>query len=241
VPTAGRLFTTPGDGLAEVIVQAGSVATANFGSATRMIYPVAGQRVTAGHGLTVVVPVTRAAAARRVVFSLGAGSPEGAGIDPRTGHFTWTPPVTHPPGDYQVTVRVSDPFEPTHTETATFMITVTGGPVVLRTETRRARPNHKGPGRPIRMRVFFSDRVRFSPDAVRVLLTRDGVPVKNYSKHVRVSRVVRRGRTVMILRFRSTVPREGLEVWVRNRSVTDALTGAPLWSETGSPWTILPV
>ncbi len=40
-----------------------------------------------------------------LTFSLDAGAPAGAAIDPETGTFTWVPTI---PGMYSVTVRVSD-------------------------------------------------------------------------------------------------------------------------------------
>ncbi|KPJ78417.1 MAG: hypothetical protein AMJ54_03450, partial [Deltaproteobacteria bacterium SG8_13] len=41
-------------------------------------------------------------------FSLDAGAPEGASVDPVTGVFAWTPTEAHGPGEYGVTIRVSD-------------------------------------------------------------------------------------------------------------------------------------
>ncbi|HEY2954460.1 MAG TPA: putative Ig domain-containing protein, partial [Candidatus Eisenbacteria bacterium] len=46
--------------------------------------------------------------AQSLSFSLGAGAPAGAAIDPGSGVFTWTPTEAQGPGDYPVTVRVTD-------------------------------------------------------------------------------------------------------------------------------------
>ncbi|HET9252783.1 MAG TPA: putative Ig domain-containing protein [Candidatus Eisenbacteria bacterium] len=43
-----------------------------------------------------------------ITFSLGAGAPAGAAIDPNTGAFTWTPTEAQGPGAYPITVIASD-------------------------------------------------------------------------------------------------------------------------------------
>jgi VCBS repeat-containing protein len=45
-------------------------------------------------------------------FSLGAGAPAGAAINATTGAFTWAVPVAQTPGDYNVTVLVTDNGSP---------------------------------------------------------------------------------------------------------------------------------
>src|SRR5262249_45753331 len=63
-----------------------------------------------------------------LVFSLGAGAPSGARIDPNTGLFTWTAAA---PARYPVTVRVTDNGSPAASDSRTFAITVTNvAPVV---------------------------------------------------------------------------------------------------------------
>lgn len=46
--------------------------------------------------------------ANPLTYSLDAGFPVGAAIDPKTGVFTWTPTEAQGPGVYPLTVRVSD-------------------------------------------------------------------------------------------------------------------------------------
>ncbi|HEY2955081.1 MAG TPA: putative Ig domain-containing protein, partial [Candidatus Eisenbacteria bacterium] len=50
--------------------------------------------------------------AQALAFSLDAGAPEGATINPSTGAFSWTPSEAQGPGDYTITVRVTDGGSP---------------------------------------------------------------------------------------------------------------------------------
>ncbi len=62
--------------------------------------------------------------ANNLSFSLDAGAPAGATIDPSTGEFRWTPPGGTSPGNHTVTVRVSDGGLPSLEDFETFTITV---------------------------------------------------------------------------------------------------------------------
>ncbi|VTS06475.1 S8 family serine peptidase [Tuwongella immobilis] len=57
-------------------------------------------------------------------FSLGAGAPSGAAIDPTTGEFTWTPDESQGPGNFSVTVIVTNANFPTLQSSVTFAIDV---------------------------------------------------------------------------------------------------------------------
>src|SRR5262249_33524615 len=59
-----------------------------------------------------------------LTFSLDPGAPAGASIDPTTGVFSWTPSEGQGPGDYPVTVRVTDNGSPSLDDTETILITV---------------------------------------------------------------------------------------------------------------------
>jgi len=48
----------------------------------------------------------------QITFSLDAGAPPGAAIDPETGVFTWIPTEAQGPGVYSVTVRATDDGTP---------------------------------------------------------------------------------------------------------------------------------
>ena len=62
--------------------------------------------------------------ANNLTFSLDAGAPAGASIDPASGAFTWTPDESQGPGVYPVTVRVTDDGAPTLDDFETLDITV---------------------------------------------------------------------------------------------------------------------
>jgi VCBS repeat-containing protein/predicted outer membrane repeat protein len=59
-----------------------------------------------------------------LTFSLEAGAPSGASINPTTGVFTWTPTEAQGPGVYPVTVRVTDNGTPPLYDSETIQITV---------------------------------------------------------------------------------------------------------------------
>ena len=59
-----------------------------------------------------------------LTFSLDAGAPSGATIDPSTGLFSWTPTEADGPGSYSVTIRVTDDGSPNLDDSETFSITV---------------------------------------------------------------------------------------------------------------------
>ncbi|MDH5641357.1 MAG: putative Ig domain-containing protein, partial [Nitrospira sp.] len=59
-----------------------------------------------------------------LTFSLGAGAPAEATIDPTTGLFTWSVPRTQPIGFYSITVHVTDAGTPALTDSQTFTVEV---------------------------------------------------------------------------------------------------------------------
>jgi len=59
-----------------------------------------------------------------LTFSLDPGAPPGAGIGPAAGVFTWTPGEAQGPGDYAVTVRVTDDGTPALDDSEAITITV---------------------------------------------------------------------------------------------------------------------
>ncbi len=62
--------------------------------------------------------------ANSLTFSLDAGAPSGASIDPNTGAFSWTPTESQGPGTYSITVRVTDTGTPAQSDFETITVTV---------------------------------------------------------------------------------------------------------------------
>ena len=62
--------------------------------------------------------------ANQITFSLDAGAPAGAVINPQTGQFTWTPTEAQGPDTYEITVRATDDGFPAESGTATFSVVV---------------------------------------------------------------------------------------------------------------------
>ena len=59
-----------------------------------------------------------------LTYTLGAGAPAGASIDPTTGLFSWTPAAGQATGSTPITVIVSDNQTPANTVTGTFSVNV---------------------------------------------------------------------------------------------------------------------
>lgn len=83
------------------------------------------QTVSEGSLLTFTATATDVdTRAQALTFSLDAGAPAGASIDPSTGVFTWTPMEEQGPGSYLVTVRVTDDGSPSLFDEEGLTITV---------------------------------------------------------------------------------------------------------------------
>ena len=88
-----------------------------------VLAPITAQSVNEGTLLTVAAAATDAdLPAQALTYSLVA-APAGAGINPTTGVFTWTPSESDGPGTFPVTIRVTDTG--TATVETSFTITVT--------------------------------------------------------------------------------------------------------------------
>ena len=62
--------------------------------------------------------------ANPLTFSLDAGAPTGAALDPVSGQFSWTPTEAQGPGGYTLTVRVRDNGTPSKEDSRTFTLAV---------------------------------------------------------------------------------------------------------------------
>ncbi len=62
--------------------------------------------------------------AQPLTFSLGAGSPEGASVNPTTGVFTWIPGENYGPGSHYFSAYVTDNGTPPQLDARGFLVTV---------------------------------------------------------------------------------------------------------------------
>ena len=83
------------------------------------------KRVNEGSPLTFTASASDPDAPANVLaFSLDPGAPDGVAIDPASGAFTWTPAEAQGPGNYAITVRVTDNGTTPLSDTKTFRATV---------------------------------------------------------------------------------------------------------------------
>jgi hypothetical protein len=88
---------------------------------------IGNKSVTQGAQLNFTATATDAdLPANNLTFSLDTGAPSGAAINSSTGAFSWTPGAAQGPGNYTVTVRVTDDGTPARSGSETITITVTG-------------------------------------------------------------------------------------------------------------------
>ena len=87
-----------------------------------VLAPIADQTVSEGETLTFTATGGDSdLPANQLTFSLGAGAPVGATIDPATGEFSWTPSEADGPGVVSITVLLSDGEA---TDSQTFDVTI---------------------------------------------------------------------------------------------------------------------
>ncbi|PKO12071.1 MAG: hypothetical protein CVU39_25980 [Chloroflexi bacterium HGW-Chloroflexi-10] len=83
------------------------------------------QSVAEGNLLSFMASASDEDLTQTLTFSLDPGAPLGAAINPGTGEFTWTPSEAQGPGEYPITVRVTDNAASTLSDTQTFTVSVT--------------------------------------------------------------------------------------------------------------------
>ncbi|MBN2505357.1 MAG: lamin tail domain-containing protein [Verrucomicrobia bacterium] len=110
------------------IAAAPTPGMANFSGSSNtapVLAAIGNRSVNEGALLAIGVTASDAEAPpQTLTFSLDAGAPDGAGIDPLTGAFTWIPTETQGPGSYPVTVRVTDSGTPVKSDAETITVTV---------------------------------------------------------------------------------------------------------------------
>ncbi len=116
--------TDDGPGLLDA-AQSFNVTVAD-GNSPPVLASIADQTVSEGVEVQFTAVATDAdLPAQALTFSLDAGAPAGASIDPVSGQFTWATTEADGPGEYPVTVRVTDDGLGTLDATQSFTITVT--------------------------------------------------------------------------------------------------------------------
>ena len=96
--------------------------TVNEVNAAPVLTPVGNRTITSGAPLAFTVTATDGdIPANTIAYTLGAGAPAGATIDPGTGAFAWTPSAA---GVYPLTIRATDNGAPPKSATEMIFITV---------------------------------------------------------------------------------------------------------------------
>ncbi|MCF7762442.1 MAG: immunoglobulin domain-containing protein [Verrucomicrobia bacterium] len=110
-------------------------------NAAPTIAPVSEQTVQAGNPVSFAVLGSDGdLPANRLSYSLDAGAPDGAAINPVTGVFSWSPPVAALASTNVVTVRVTDDGSPalSGTREVTIVVTPSNRPPVLTAVTAQS-------------------------------------------------------------------------------------------------------
>jgi hypothetical protein len=86
--------------------------------------PISNQSVFEGSLLALnLAAVDSDLPANPLTFSLPQGGPAGMALDPLTGALTWTPAENQAPGQYTITVRVTDSGSPSLSDEKSFLVT----------------------------------------------------------------------------------------------------------------------
>jgi len=94
-----------------------------------VLAPIGNRSVVGGNTLSFIVSATDTnQPPQTLTFTLDPGAPLGAGINPSTGVFTWTPTPEQTPSTNTVTVRVTDSGTPPMSDSGTITIDVIAPP-----------------------------------------------------------------------------------------------------------------
>jgi hypothetical protein len=95
------------------------------GNHSPVLAAIPDQTVNEGSLLTFTITATDPETpAQTLVFSLDPGAPAGAGVDPNTGIFTWTPTEAQGPSTNLITARVTDNGSPPLSDARMFTVVV---------------------------------------------------------------------------------------------------------------------
>jgi Putative Ig domain len=101
------------------------------------INPIPAQTIAPGATLNVQVTARDPDQGATLVYSLGAGAPAGAAINPSSGLFTWTPSLAQAGDTGEIAVTVAVQGAPSVTDTTSLSFTVLSPPVVKSVSTTK--------------------------------------------------------------------------------------------------------
>ncbi|MAE66546.1 MAG: hypothetical protein CMJ18_19935, partial [Phycisphaeraceae bacterium] len=120
--------------------------TVNEVNAAPVLDAIGNRQVNKGNSLEFTAAANDAdVPGNALTFSLDAGAPAGAVIDPVTGQFSFTPTATQPSGTVFVTVRVTDDGAPALDDAETIAVTVDEAPPIILVEQTDFTVEHAQP------------------------------------------------------------------------------------------------
>lgn len=120
--TAVLMWQPPGE-LKQVIPS--SNLTPHLNNNPPVLLPIPNLSATRNAPMTFNAGATDAdGTGQSLIYSIDAGAPVGATINPSSGVFSWTPSNTEPLGPHEITLRVTDTGTPQMTDAQTFSISV---------------------------------------------------------------------------------------------------------------------
>ncbi|MBE0543313.1 MAG: PKD domain-containing protein [Verrucomicrobia bacterium] len=111
-----------------VLVRSGYVVLSN---ASPVLAPIADEEVVEAMPLVFAASAQDPDVLQSLTFSLDAGAPAGAAINPSSGEFTWTPTSEYAATTNTITVRVTDNAVPSASDAESFDVVVVTQPRLL--------------------------------------------------------------------------------------------------------------
>ncbi len=113
------------DGLPNMSATQSLTISVNGGNRPPMLAPILSLNINEGSTLTVTNSASDPdSPPQTLTFSLGIGAPDGMSIDSASGLISWTPTEAQGPGNYSITVRVTDNGEPPLSDAKSFSVSV---------------------------------------------------------------------------------------------------------------------
>jgi hypothetical protein len=127
---------TPGDYVASIVVtddgdpalsdsQSITIILSAVSDSAPVLAEIGSKTIAEGTVLTFTASATDADQGQTLSYSLDEDAPSGAGIEPSTGVFSWTPTEAQGPGTFNLTIRVTDDGAPPHSDAEPIIVTVT--------------------------------------------------------------------------------------------------------------------